>query len=171
MEPTLAMLANVEPRSRPTPAGFQLLKMEGPKGELELGIGLALLKGLRCGMDPARRRDKRAEPPAGALSIWSIVGDGDLPKGLCDGVGRADLAAARWCRLTRLFTGPPGNLDGTVPARALRVCGIPSDTESGTKPGKPSVVGDSGMFSRRGVEFPLVGGPPQGLRGILEIPS
>lgn len=61
LEPTLAMLARVEPRSRPTAAGFQLLlKMEGPKGELVPGTAE---KGLRCGIDPARRRESRAEPP------------------------------------------------------------------------------------------------------------
>jgi hypothetical protein len=37
LEPKLAMLAKVDPRSRPV--GFQLLKMEGPNGELEPGMG------------------------------------------------------------------------------------------------------------------------------------
>lgn len=32
-------------------------------------------------------------------------------------------------------------------------------------------MGDSGIFSRRGVEFPLVGGPPHGFRGRLVTPS
>jgi hypothetical protein len=55
--------------------------------------------------------------------------------------------------------GPPGeNLDGTVPARARRVWGKLSGVGKAANSGKPS-VGDSGMFSRRGVEFPLVGGP------------
>jgi hypothetical protein len=42
--------------------------------------------------------------------------------------------------------------------------------DKGAKSGKPS-VGDSGMFSRRGVEFPLVGGPPQGFTGMPGTPS
>lgn len=55
--------------------------------------------------------------------------------------------------------GPPGeNLDGTVPARARRVDGKVSGVGSCANSGKPS-VGDSGIFSRSGVEFPLVGGP------------
>jgi hypothetical protein len=59
----------------------------------------------------------------------------------------------------RPFMGPPGeNLDGTVPARARRVWGRLSGVGSEANSGNPS-VGDSGMFSRRGVEFPLVGGP------------
>ena len=67
---------------------------------------------------------------------------------------------------------PPGeNRDGTVPALARRVCGRVSATGSAwVKSGKPS-VGDSGMFSRREVEFPLVGGPPHRLTGKPETPS
>lgn len=79
MEPTLAMLARVEARSRPTPAGFQLLKMEGPNGELVPGIGA---NWLLWGMDPARRRERSVELELAAVFSWgSGLGEGDL-KGL-----------------------------------------------------------------------------------------
>lgn len=57
---------------------------------------------------------------------------------------------------------PAGKREGTVPARARLVDGRLSGVGNCAKSGNPS-VGDSGIFSRRGVEFPLVGGPPQGL--------
>lgn len=46
-----------------------------------------------------------------------------------------------------------------MPARARLADGRDSGVGRCVKSGKPSVVGDSGMFSRRGVELPLVGGP------------
>lgn len=58
-------------------------------------------------------------------------------------------------------TAPTGKREGTVPARARLVEGRLSGVGRGAKSGNPS-VGDSGIFSRRGVEFPLVGGPPHG---------
>lgn len=167
MDPTLAMLASVDPRSRPTPVTPpQLLKMDGPKGELEPGRGA---NWLRCGIEPARRRERRVEP-FDVLSIGSSPGDGVLLKGLCDGVFLADLAPKpgtfKW------FVGaPPGeNREGTVPARGRRVWGRESGVGSCAKSGKPS-VGDSGIFSRNGVELPLVGGPPQGFNGSPGTPS
>lgn len=63
---------------------------------------------------------------------------------------------------------PGGRRDGRVPARALLVDGRLSGVGRCVKSGKPS-VGDSGIFSRSGVEFPLVGGP-QTLRGC-PVPS
>lgn len=73
--------------------------------------------------------------------------------------------------LRRPFPIPPaGNRDGTVPARARRVEGKLSGVGSWAKSGNPS-VGDSGMFSRKGVELPLVGGPPQGLLDKPATPS
>lgn len=161
------MLARVDPRSRPRPAGFQLLKMPGPNGEFAPGRGA---KGLRCGMEPARSRESRVEVPGGADSGSSRPGDGDL-NGLGDGVGREDFGASAG-KLRRPFPTPPGEKrDGTVPARARRVVdGSPSGGASGAKSGKPS-VGDSGMFSRSGVEFPLVGGPPHGFTGKPGTPS
>lgn len=161
------MLARVEPLSRPT--AFQLLlKMVGPKGELVPGTCWG--NGLRWGSDPARSRDRRAEGLLDGSVGGSSPGDGDL-KGLCDGDG-LDVLKAKDGRLNKpLAVGPPvDNLDGRVPARARRVEGRESWPGSCGNSGKPS-VGDSGIFSRRGVEFPLVGGPPQGFTGRLATPS
>lgn len=76
MDPRLAMLASVDPRSRVV--GFQLLKMDGPNGEVAVGVWP---NGARCGIEPARRRDSRAEdeeaPPFPA-STGSKPGEGDL---------------------------------------------------------------------------------------------
>jgi hypothetical protein len=85
-------------------------------------------------------------------------------KGLGDGVGREDFAIKEGKPVNP--GAPPGeNRDGTVPARARLACGRLSGVGRCVKSGKPS-VGDSGIFSRRGVEFPLVGGPgPQTLTG------
>lgn len=52
-----------------------------------------------------------------------------------------------------------GNRDGTVPARALRPELEIELLVVGIKSGKLSWLGDSGIFSRSGVEWPLVGGP------------
>lgn len=159
------MLAKVEPLSRPT--AFQLLlKMFGPKGELAPdGCGA---NGLRWGMEPARRRDSKADGLFDG-SVGSRPGDGDL-KGLCDGEG-LDVLNANAGMLSKPLAGPVvDSREGKVPARARRVEMGESWEESWVKSGKPS-VGDSGMFSRRGVEFPLVGGPPQGFRGRLVTPS
>jgi len=81
-------------------------------------------------------------------------------KGLWEGVG-LEVFATRVGILPRPLAAPPGeNLEGTVPARALLVVddGRLSGVGRCAKSGKPS-VGDSGIFSRRGVELPLVGGP------------
>jgi hypothetical protein len=86
-----------------------------------------------------------------------MVGDGVL-KGLGDGVGRDVLATSDGKTERPLLTPPGEKRDGTVPARALLVCGRLSGVGRCEKSGKPS-VGDSGMFSRSGVELPLVGGP------------
>ena len=157
------MLANVFPLSRPV--GFQLLKMEGPNGELVPGTWA---NGLRWGMEPARSLDSNVDALGTSLGA-SRPGDGDL-KGVCDGLGR-DVFEASAGKACKTLPAPPGeNLDGTVPARARRLCGKLSGVGSWVKSGKPS-VGDSGMFSRSGVEFPLVGGPPQGCNGKPGMPS
>lgn len=94
---------------------------------------------------------------------WSAsaprFGEGDL-YGLAEGVGRDVLFATMEERGPRPLAAPPGEKrEGTVPARArLVVEGRLSGVGMPVKSGKPS-VGDSGIFSRRGVEFPLVGGP------------
>ena len=115
-------------------------------------------------MEPARSLDSNEVASGG-----SRPGEGDL-KGVCVGLGR-DVLEARAGMPSKPLPAPPGeNRDGTVPARARRVCGRLSGVGSWAKSGKPS-VGDSGMFSRRGVEFPLVGGPPQRLMGRPGTPS
>ena len=81
-------------------------------------------------------------------------------KGLVDGVGRDVLGSSDGGPLAAAKASLGENREGTVPARALRVlgCALVSD-DGGTKSGKPSWLGDSGMVSRRGVEPPLAGGP------------
>lgn len=110
------MLARVLPLSRPL--GFQeVLKTEGPKGELLPGPW----KGLRCGIEPARSLDKRFEDREDSAVSFK-PGEGDW-KGLWDGVGREDweLTAAI---LSKPFPKlPAGNREGTVPARARLVEG------------------------------------------------
>lgn len=84
-------------------------------------------------------------------------GEGAL-KGLGDGDGREVLATSVGRGAKPLLAPPGEKRDGTVPARARLVEGRFSGAGRCEKSGKPS-VGDSGMFSRRGVELPLVGGP------------
>jgi hypothetical protein len=109
-------------------------------------------------MDPARNRDNRA---ALLAALWSPIspmdGEGAL-KGLGDGDGREVLATSVGRGAKPLLAPPGEKRDGTVPARARLVEGWFSGVGRCEKSGKPS-VGDSGMFSRRGVELPLVGGP------------
>jgi len=88
LEPTLAILARVEVLSRPVPVGFQLEKIDGPKGEAAPGIGA---KGLLCGIEPARSRESSVDEFE-AFSDGSSPGDGDL-NGLWEGVGRDDKGA------------------------------------------------------------------------------
>lgn len=161
LDGTLAMLARVLPLSRPV--GVQLLKMETPNGELVPGTWA---NGLRWGKEPALSLERRVEAEPSACSM---PGEGDL-NGVCDGEGREVLEAKDGIFSMPLTPAPAGNLDGTVPARARRVWGKLSGVGSWAKSGKPS-VGDSGMFSRRGVELPLVGGPPHGFTGNPEMPS
>jgi hypothetical protein len=113
---------------------------------------------VRCGSEPARNRCRRAALLATVGSPISLrFGDG-LLKGLGDGDGREVLAIREGRGPSPLLTPPGENRDGTVPARARLVCGRFSWVGRCEKSGKPS-VGDSGIFSRRGVEPPLVGGP------------
>ncbi|WPJ64265.1 hypothetical protein SMAC4_13771 [Sordaria macrospora] len=69
-----------------------------------------------------------------------------------------------------LTPAPAVNLDGTVPANPRRVWGKLFRVGNWVKFRKPS-VSDSGMFSRRGVKLPLVGGPPHGFTSNPEMPS
>jgi hypothetical protein len=150
-DPRLWMLASVEVRSRPEDQF--VANTDCPKGPVVLGYW-------RWGIEPARSLESR--PPL-LETVGSLIslrfGDG-LLKGLAEGVGREDLGTSEGSTPSPV-AGPPGEKrEGTVPARARRVWGTPrlSGEDRCAKSGKPS-VGDSGMFSRRGVEPPLVGGP------------
>lgn len=80
------------------------------------------------------------------------------------------MSEGRGPRPFRPLCNPPGEKrDGAVPARTRRVCGRGSGVGRCVKSGKPS-VGDSGIFSRSGVDPPLVGGP-QTLRLFAGMPS
>ena len=97
-------------------------KMELPKGETAGGK-----KPGRCGIEPARRRDSRADlaaalvEPSGAAKPACSVGVPALGlKGLVDGVGRDVLG-----RSDEADSKPGGaaageNREGRVPARARR---------------------------------------------------
>jgi hypothetical protein len=146
LDPWLAMLASVEVRSRPEAQFVE--NTEGPKG-------------LRCGIEPALNLDNKARLFA-VDELWSPIsprdGEGDL-KGLGAGDGLEVFAISEGRGPRPLLTPPGEKRDGTVPARALLVVdGRLSGVGSCVKSGNPS-VGDSGIFSRRGVELPLVGGP------------
>lgn len=147
---------SVVARSRPVDQFVE--NKDGPKG-LDDPSRLG-----RCGMEPALRR----ESIVGLLAAFAVAGLGavSIPvtpggrKGLVDGVGREVLDIYDGCCIFTPLTAPTGEKrEGTVPARALRagLFRVPSD--GGTRSGKPSWLGDSGIFSRRGVELPLVGGP------------
>jgi hypothetical protein len=149
------MLARVEVLSRLGPQFVE--KSELPKG-FEDPRTFVL-----CGMEPARNLDNSAafvELAASSLdgaSVANVVGG---LKGLVDGVGRDVFESEDCCPLMPFIVPTGGNLDGTVPALALLAGLLRPVSAGGTKSGKPSWVGDSGMFSRRGVELPLaVGGP------------
>lgn len=153
------ILCRVLARSLPA---IQLLA----KSELPNGLDVPSMFG-RCGIDPALRRDSkaallllRAAPAATCCS--NSPGELDPEYGPLDGVGRPAFDAE--------FEDVPiaGNRDGTVPALVRRVefdgdsvDGLPLDGGAASKSGKLSLLGDSGIVSLRGVEWPLpvVGGP------------
>lgn len=96
-------------------------KMELPKGETAGGK-----KPGRCGIEPARRRDRRADlaaafvEPSAAKLLFSAGAPEPGLKGLVDGVGREVLG-----RSDEAGSKPGGaaegeNRDGRVPARARR---------------------------------------------------
>lgn len=158
------MLARVEFLSRLGPQFVE--KSMFPNGFEEAG------KLDLCGMEPARNRDKRAalvELVASSLegaSAAKVVGG---LKGLVDGVGR-EVLESRDCDPVAPLTEPTGeNFEGTVPALALLEGLLKPASVVATRSGKPSWVGDSGIFSHRGVEFPLaVGGPRCWARALPE---
>lgn len=150
------MLVNVVALSRPVDQFEE--NNDGPKGLL-----LETSRLLRCGIEPARRRDSIAGLGAAAeLATFALESIPETPggrKGLVDGVGR-EVCDMNGCSTSTSFNVPMGgNRDGTVPARALRPELPIEPLVVGIKSGKLSWLGDSGMFSRSGVEWPLVGGP------------
>ena len=80
-------------------------------------------------------------------------------KGLVDGVG-LEVFGTNDGLLPKPGGAAGENLEGTVPARALRGAGPCVElSEGGMKSGNPSWLGDSGIVSLKGVEPPLAGGP------------
>lgn len=137
-------------------------KIGFPKGDTAGGK-----KPGRCGIEPARRRESKADlaaalvEPRAAKPEFSVGVPEPGLKGLVEGVGRDDLG-----RSDEADSKPGGgaegeNREGSVPARARRpdVWGAAASGIAPLKSGKLSLLGDSGMVSRSGVEFPLVGGP------------
>ena len=158
------MLCNVDARSRPLPHPGE--KREAPKG-LEDSMED------RWGIDPALRRCSNAEVSRGVKTVgleelavpYSFASVGvraDDLNGLAVGVG---LKLLFWdcAGLASPEAPPAGNLEGTVPARALRVGLRRLLSAGGIKSGKPSWLGDSGIVSLKGVDPPLAGGPQTGV--------
>lgn len=148
----------MDARSRP---GAQLVEnSDGPKGLVVPG------KPVLCGIEPALRRERDPVlPPPAVVAVLALESIPETPggrNGLVDGVGREV-----W-DMSDSFGVPTGEKrEGTVPALVLRAEALKPPFEVGIKSGKPSWLGDSGIFSRRGVEWPLVGGP----QILGEIPS
>lgn len=159
------MLVRVLARSRPE---CQLVEnKDGPNG-LD-----PPKKPVRWGIEPARRRDTpvglpapgaaEAAPAVAAGAAFGVESIPDTPggrKGLVEGVGREDCemgCGGGFKSVRRLPTGE--KREGTVPALARREELCKPVLGGGMRSGNPSWLGDSGMFSRSGVEWPLVGGP------------
>lgn len=112
-------------------------------------------------MLPARSLDSKVELPDGdvpAALKASSAAEVELGlKGLVDGVGREVLEARLWDGIVPMV--PTGEIrDGNVPARPRRAGLLTPVSVRGTRSGKPSWLGDSGI-SKSGVDVPLVGGP------------
>jgi hypothetical protein len=83
-------------------------------------------------------------------------------KGLVEGVGRELFGRRVVPAMSPGGAADGEKREGRVPARARRPEAGEAGAASGIallKSGKLSPLGDSGMVSRNGVEFPLVGGP------------
>lgn len=116
----------------------------------------------RCGMDPARSRESKADVLLFGVEDplpVSMPVNGCGWNGLVEGAGLEVCESSDWETFTPLTVPTGENLEGTVPALARRPGPLTVVSLGGTRSGKPSWDGDSGIFSRRGVEFPLVGGP------------
>ena len=92
------------------------------------------------GIEPARKRDREPVPfpPVAGPGLTPASSTPEGRKGLVDGVGREDWDRKGCCRFASLreFTGE--NLEGTVPALALRPELPTGPLEVGTRSGKPS---------------------------------
>jgi hypothetical protein len=143
-----------------------LEKMGLPKAELEGG---KYAPG-RWGIEPARRRESSADLAAAfvdprALKLELSVGvPGPGLKGLVEGVGRELLGSREVPDMRPGGAAEGEKREGRVPARARRPEAGAACVVSGMallKSGKLkfSLLGDSGIVSRSGVELPLVGGP------------
>lgn len=145
------MLFRVAARARPDPHDEPNVD-EGPN----TFDGPSMLA--RCGILPARRRERRVAALgvfAGALLNAVSAAEPGL-NGLVDGVGLEVLEVMFVFMLAML---PGADMrEGRVPARP-RLAGLLMPVSvRGTRSGKPSWLGDSGI-SKRGVDVPLVGGP------------
>lgn len=142
------MLVKVVARSRPEAQFVE--NTEGPKG-LEEPRKLFDL----WGIDPARSRDKTAVlGPGPEVAVLPLVSMPDNPggrNGLVDGVGLEVLEMKDCGWEDGVKDAGGGNRDGTVPALALRA-GLLNMGSEGMRLGNSSWFGDSGMFSRSGVE-------------------
>ena len=133
------MLCNVDARSRPAPQDVE--KRELPKA-FE-----GSMYDVRWGIEPALRRDNKADVSLGVSTVGLVallvptsfsVGAKTVDlKGLVAGVG-LELLVWDSAGLVRPEAVPPGNLEGTVPARALRVGLKRLLSAGGAKSGKPS---------------------------------
>lgn len=111
-------------------------------------------------MLPARSLERRADVPDGAGALLKAFSDAEVEpgrKGLVEGVGR-DVLEVRSVTFGALFETVGEILEGKVPALPLRAGLLIPVSVKGTRSGKPSALGDSGI-SNKGVEVPLVGGP------------
>lgn len=114
----------------------------------------------RCGMLPARSLDRSADVPDDADALLNAFSEAEVEpgrKGLVVGVGLEVLEVSR-AMFGVLFVTVGEMRDGSVPARPRRAGLLMPVSVKGTRSGKPSWFGDSGI-SNRGVEVPLVGGP------------
>lgn len=133
------MLCNVDARSRPVPQDVE--KSEFPNA-FE-----GSTNDVRWGIEPALRRDSKADVSLGVntvglvvlvpTSLFSVGAKTVDLKGLVAGVG-LELLVWDNAGLVRPEAVPPGNLEGTVPARALRVGLKRLLSAGGAKSGKPS---------------------------------
>jgi len=115
------MLCNVDARSRPAPQVVE-------KSELPKAFEGSMYD-VRWGIEPALRRDSKADVSLGVRTVGLVALL--VPTSFSVGAKTVDLKG-------RPEAVPPGNLEGTVPARALRVGLKRLLSAGGAKSGKPS---------------------------------